>query len=345
MDDIYYAPERIPRIDKEVIRRLSRLNPWRSLSAIVFDWIIILTCIAACEYISYWLYPIAFVIVGSRFHGLEAMMHEATHYRLHPNRAVNEIIGELSVWPLGLSLYLYRNIRHFSHHKNIGTVRDSHLHLSYRKYAARFNVPKPISQLLKSCATVAISFPVEIWWGQLYTTARILPRFSKVRGLLWILFQLIVVASVTEGVILYGWHVLMVYILFFVLPLMWVAVFSRYLRLLTEHFGIPAAHNLSVTGGETRTALVRWPVRIIFWPHLLNYHLEHHWYPSVPFYNLPYLHRLLMSSPEARDQMHVTQGIGNLIRELTGREPSTVAAPQDVTEYEGGVSTAYSYGP
>lgn len=345
MDDVYYAPERIPKIDKDELRRLSKLNPWRSLSAIAIDWIIIVLCIAACEYVSYWLYPVAFVVIGSRFHGLEAMMHEATHYRLHRNRTVNEIIGELSVWPLGLSLYLYRNIRHFSHHKHVGTVRDSHLTLSYRKFATRFNVPKTSWKLFKSCAIVAISFPIEIWWGQLYTTTRILPRFSKTRGILWILFQLMTIVLVAGGVAFYGWHVLWAYLLFFVLPLMWVAVFSRYLRLLTEHFGIPPSGDLHVAEGETRTVLASWPVRVIFWPHLLNYHLEHHWYPTVPFHNLPYLHRLLMSSPEARARMHITQGIVNLIKELTGRELSTINAQPPVAEFGDDISTTFSYGP
>jgi fatty acid desaturase len=30
-------------------------------------------------------------------------------------------------------------------------------------------------------------------------------------------------------------------------------------------------------------------------PRNVGFHLEHHWYPSVPFYRLPELHRLLMA--------------------------------------------------
>jgi fatty acid desaturase len=28
-------------------------------------------------------------------------------------------------------------------------------------------------------------------------------------------------------------------------------------------------------------------------PHEVNYHIEHHLYPSIPFYNLPHCHRAL----------------------------------------------------
>lgn len=317
MDDIHFDHDTIPKIDTEILKDLSRLKPWRSFLAILLDWSIIILCIMLCEKVGYWLYPMAFVIVGSRFHGLEAMLHEATHYRLHPNKKINEFIGELMVWPLGLSLFLYRKIRHFAHHKNIGTVKDSHVFQSYQKESTRYDIPKPLPQLLSSCLSVAIRFPAEVWLGQLYTTAILLPRFSKLLGILWISFQLSMVALVVAGSFIIGPKVAWIYFLFFVLPLLWVALFSRYFRLLTEHFGIPVNSQQDVQGSETRTVLVSWPLRVIFWPHNLNYHVEHHWYPSVPFYNLPALHTLLMKSPQVRQRMHITQGVKNLMHELT----------------------------
>lgn len=317
MDDIHFDHDKIPKIDADILKELSRLKPWRSFLAIVLDWSIIILCILLCESMGYWFYPLAFIIVGSRFHGLEAMLHEATHYRLHPNKKINEFIGELMVWPLGLSLFLYRKLRHFAHHKHIGTVRDSHVFQSYQQQTTRFDIPKPLPQFLVSCLTVAIQFPAEVWIGQLYSTATLLPRFSKLRGILWIGFQLSMVAGVVAGTLILGPKVAWIYFLFFVLPLLWVALFSRYFRLLTEHFGIPVNSPHTVPGSETRTVLVSWPLRVIFWPHNLNYHVEHHWYPSVPFYNLPALHTLLMESPEARQRMHITQGVKNLMHELT----------------------------
>lgn len=317
MDDIYFEQEKIPKIDPETLKRLSVLKPWRSFLAILMDWMIIIFCIVLCEWISYWFYPLAFVIAGTRFHGLEAMMHEATHYRLHPNKKINECMGELSVWPMGLSLLLYRKLRHFTHHKNIGTLRDSHLFQYHEKNSTRFDVPKPLLQLLKSCLMVAIKFPVEVWLGQLYSIANVLPRLSKQRGMLWIGFQISTWLLIVIGSIIFGPTIVWIYLLFFVLPLMWVAVFSRYIRLLTEHFGIPVNQQNSIRGSETRTVLVSWPIRALFWPHNLNYHIEHHWYPSVPFYNLPALHKLLKESPQAHQKMHITKGVKNLIHELT----------------------------
>ncbi len=330
IDDTYARQDEIPWVEPRIIRELSRLKPWRSLFAIGVDWLIVLLCILVCVNISYWLYPLAFVIIGTRYHGLEAMMHEATHFRLHPNRKLNELIGELSVWPIGLSVYLYRHARHFSHHKHIGTIRDAHVPQSYRKYPDRFDIPMSPWRLLRHCVVVALKFPGEVWFGQGYRSAILLWRLSRKKAILWIGFQLSMILFVVVGTLLWGLSVLWIYLLFFVLPLMWLAVISRYLRLLTEHFGIPVAQE-AVAGAGTRTVLVSWPVRVLLWPHKLNYHIEHHWYPSVPFYHLPALHWVLCDSDDIRKQMHITHGLKNLFRELT-RARNTSAMQRDYSQ-------------
>lgn len=319
IDDAYFAQDKIPAIEPEIVKRLSRLKPWRSMFAIVLDWSVIVLCIVLCEMVSYWFYPLAFIIVGTRYHGLEAMMHDATHYRLHSNKTVNDVVGELSVWPMGLSVYLYRYLRHFSHHKSIGTLKDAHIFQSYKRYPERFDIPTSGWQLFKNCIVAALHFPDEVWVGQIYRSAKLFPAFSKKRGRVWIGLQLATFLFVVAGSFVWGFKVAAIYFLFFVLPLIWVAVFSRYLRLLTEHFGIPGAQSEPFPGSATRTVLVSWPIRVFFWPHHLNYHVEHHWYPSVPFYNLPELHRHLYASPAIRERMYITRGLKNLIAELTAK--------------------------
>jgi fatty acid desaturase len=259
---------------------------------------------------------LAFVVVGTRYHGLEAMMHEAAHHRLHANKKINEFIGELSAWPMGFSLFLYRHIRHFSHHRNIGTVKDAHLSQIYKRYPGRFSTPLTPWQLIKNCAATSLQFHREMWLGQIYKNVRLLPALSRRRATSWIVFQSVIFLAIVAGSVFWGLSVTWIYLLFFVLPFIWVTIFSGYLRLLAEHFGIPGGEG-AIAGANVRTVLVSWPVRVMLWPHNLNYHLEHHWYPSVPFYNLPALHALLHGSPQIRERMHITRGLKNLFRELT----------------------------
>jgi fatty acid desaturase len=50
-------------------------------------------------------------------------------------------------------------------------------------------------------------------------------------------------------------------------------------------------------------------------PKNVNYHLEHHFYPSVPFYRLPQLHRTLMSKSEFKESVHITKSYLGVLRE------------------------------
>jgi len=47
---------------------------------------------------------------------------------------------------------------------------------------------------------------------------------------------------------------------------------------------------------QTRTYLLNPLAAFLFAPHQVNFHLEHHLYPSVPYYRLPELHRWLMQT-------------------------------------------------
>jgi fatty acid desaturase len=47
--------------------------------------------------------------------------------------------------------------------------------------------------------------------------------------------------------------------------------------------------------GITRTTIPTLLESIFILPCNVGYHIEHHWYPSVPFYRLPDLHEQLVS--------------------------------------------------
>jgi fatty acid desaturase len=50
----------------------------------------------------------------------------------------------------------------------------------------------------------------------------------------------------------------------------------------------------------------------------VNYHLEHHLYPSVPFHRLPELHALLMKRDSYRRAAHVVPSYWHVLRECVG---------------------------
>lgn len=74
------------------------------------------------------------------------------------------------------------------------------------------------------------------------------------------------------------------------------------LRSFTEHVGV---------GEESlpaRTIKAGGLERFLFNPHYASFHLEHHLYPSVPYYNLEKLHSELMKSEEFSQNTTIAEG-------------------------------------
>ena len=59
----------------------------------------------------------------------------------------------------------------------------------------------------------------------------------------------------------------------------------------TQHAGL--ADGVTDHRLNTRTMYLNPILRFLYWN--MNYHIEHHMFPMVPFYNLPKLHRLVKS--------------------------------------------------
>jgi fatty acid desaturase len=88
----------------------------------------------------------------------------------------------------------------------------------------------------------------------------------------------------------------------------------QYIRSVAEHFGdLAYEDDLS----SSRTVMPSLLERFLIAPHHVGYHLEHHLYPGVPYYNLPKLHQLLMKQEEYKVKAHITIGyMSGLLREL-----------------------------
>jgi fatty acid desaturase len=80
------------------------------------------------------------------------------------------------------------------------------------------------------------------------------------------------------------------------LYLLWVVAWFTTNSLVTRIRSI-AEHNMVPDRDDemrnTRTTQASWWERLFIAPNRVNYHLEHHLLMTVPFYNLPRMHRLL----------------------------------------------------
>jgi fatty acid desaturase len=99
-------------------------------------------------------------------------------------------------------------------------------------------------------------------------------------------------------------------LLLWLVPYLTVFNLLLHVRSIAEHFATENDDPLNIT----RTTIIpAWEK--IFFPKNINYHLEHHLYPAVPFYRLPALHRELMGQPTYRQKAHVTYSYFGVLRE------------------------------
>jgi fatty acid desaturase len=70
-----------------------------------------------------------------------------------------------------------------------------------------------------------------------------------------------------------------------------------------------------------RTTLVGPVERFFLAPMHFNYHAEHHFYPMIPWHNLPEAHRILSRHPHYANVVDVQNGVLRFILTRVGSEP------------------------
>jgi fatty acid desaturase len=114
-------------------------------------------------------------------------------------------------------------------------------------------------------------------------------------------------------------------LLYWVVPYFTWLIFIMRIRSIAEHFAIDGE---SETYGRTRTTYAGVLARVFIAPKNVNYHIEHHFFPSVPFHRLPQLHAVLMSNKEFARDAHMTSGYAQMLKECLPR-PTLSDSPNE----------------
>ncbi len=97
------------------------------------------------------------------------------------------------------------------------------------------------------------------------------------------------------------------------LPVLMGEPVMRFIRM-TEHVGKPCVRDMKE---NTRTNYVTRPMQFLCWN--MNYHAEHHYASSVPFYALPSLHEKLKNIVQVEERGYLGAHI-DILSQLTGRK-------------------------
>jgi fatty acid desaturase len=302
--DEFAGTGRLPRIPAHLVAELTRLDSWRSLRDLVLDAALIVFAVWFAQTMGDPLsYLLAVILIGVRLHALAVLMHDATHYRLFGNRRANELVGELLAWLFLFTLHGYRK-NHFAHHRHLNTEADP-------DWARKKD--DPFFALPRSGPHVAMLLLKGLCGVRFFTEARNIARAKHLqhapvalkirRGL----FYAVVLAWATY------WHLWPLLLKYWIVPLMTSLAFILYVRSLAEHHGGGMIWDGDLLRGS-RHLDASWWEKFLLAPHNVHYHVDHHLYPSVPYYNLPRLHTLLLAEPDYTARAHVTDGYLNGLR-------------------------------
>jgi len=307
-------------LSKDELKRLSQTSAWRTSLSLLLDWLgIALLFGLLVRFPNPLTWILCFILLGRQQLALAIMMHDGAHGRLYKNPKANDYLGQLfTAAPLFFSQDSYRKF-HLKHHRDPLAPDDPDISLiggypipgksfarkllrdlfgiSYFKFIGYFFYkprkkksspsPQPSPQMGEGVNSPHKRLPT---WYQALSVLLVNGIFL---GVLWAL----------------GHPAL--YFIFWMLPMMSILQVLLRIRGVAEHAGYEANANQMLC---SRTVLN--PLQTFFFaPHQVNYHMEHHQYPSIPYFKLPEAHRLLLKRGSLPEK-NIYRGYGQIVREL-----------------------------
>ena len=269
-------------IDRALLKSLSRRTNWHGLVYLLY-FVVLLVISGAWALQSLgtlWSIP-AFLLYGGIWVFATSVVHETSHGTAFRNRALNEAVLFISGFMVQQtpSLVRYVHARHHSHTALVGEDPEIILTnpMTWRDFIIKELIDLgSIWYFVKATAALAIGLPTR-------DASDCIPA----QGMLRAVVEAQVYMLAYFGVIL--WSLMAqswLPVLMLILPRLFGAP-THGVILATQHFGM--AQDIPDHRHTTRTMHVNPALRLLYWN--MNYHVEHHIFPQVPFHALPALHK------------------------------------------------------
>lgn len=240
-------------------------------------------------------------ILGGKQLGCAIIMHDTSHYALFESKEANERWGNwLGGYPIFIDLRRYRPY-HMQHHVRTGREDDPDLLLTRGYPTSKASMARKFLRDLTGITGIKAFF------GLMLMHAGLL-RFNLGNKVEWLkkeerrgLWHLIEFVRNLSGPLVA--NALIFSIVWFVgapwLYLLWIGAylttyqFCLRVRSIAEHSVVPDQQD---DHRNSRTTYANFLEKLLFAPHNVNYHAEHHLLMTVPPYNLPKMHDKLKAN-------------------------------------------------
>ncbi|MFN8276949.1 MAG: fatty acid desaturase family protein [Chitinophagales bacterium] len=295
----WYQQQLKQYFSKEELAALMHRSDWRGLLEVAYTWVWI---IAALLLAGVFPHPatvfLALFILGGKQLACAIIMHDCSHDALFKSRKLNAFFGNwLGAFPIIQNLEQYRPY-HREHHIHTGLDSDPDLALTKGYPASEISLSRKFLRDLLGATGVkamvgTLAMHLGIWE---YNLAGVVQRSSHISP---------------SGVWQHAWTNLRGPIAFHTLffltlwlcgaawlyAIWWIAFLTTYnfclrVRSIAEH---SMAENRLDPQQNTRTTYANFVERMLFAPHYVNYHNEHHLCMGAPPYSLPKMHQLLLA--------------------------------------------------
>lgn len=286
-------------LSRDEVRSLMKRNNWLAAYEVAFTWAVIIATFAV---VAVWpnVFTIigALIILGGRQLALAILMHDTSHHALFKTKAQNNFVGQwLCGHPIFHDMQAYRPY-HLEHHQHTGTERDPDLKLSNSYPVTKPSFARKVARDLSGLSGIKAHYGIVMMHlGYLkYSLGGLVIRINE-QGRKF--FEVLRYGGKNLfGPVITNLLMLLIFSLIGMpwLYLLWIGsmlttgMFFARIRSIAEHAVTPDTEDPL---NNTRTTYAAWYERLLFAPHHVHYHLEHHLMPSVPSYNLHKLHTLL----------------------------------------------------
>jgi fatty acid desaturase len=229
------------------------------------------------------------LFIGTRFRGLNNIVHECSHFTFSRDREDNIFMGKLSCAFLLKSFEDYRK-EHMTHHAHLG---DYDRDLDFQNIRD-FGLEEPLTPktLTKHALVPLFGLHLPYYLG-MNLRVRDGMGFAIVKMALIVSTAAFTYLNPVAGA------------LFVLIPFFWIYSALNYWTDVVDHGG------LLETGDEleaSRNIILPRAIRAILFPRNDCYHLIHHLFPHVPVEHFDQVHEELMEHPAYRERMERKQG-------------------------------------